>query len=306
MTTTTAAAPPAALRIFAGRYRRIRAAHPVSVLKWLRNGVLLCVFAAALLYLWVATQAGNDIDAARRTSHAVADIGLARGEAIAADTALRKVFAHEAPTLVGTGSDYINDFTAVSKYLTLAAENNAAGPGGTSGIQFAQDQLAVYLQLSENAVRDFGSGARFGLAAQTYASSINKDMISALGSLNRTEKTAFNAQRGAWPLDPGAFWWALLGPVAGMFLLILVTAHVLARHFRRHVSRWLWAALLATAATTITVGVLNSSDGQHLPADPWAGHPATLTCALLLFLQAAVLAYIAYRPQLAEYRFESS
>lgn len=97
--------------------------------------MLLCVFAAALLYLWVATQAGNDIDAARRTSQAVADIGLARGEAIAADTALRKVFAHEAPTLVGTGSDYIDDFTAVSKYLTLAAENNAAGPRGTSGIE---------------------------------------------------------------------------------------------------------------------------------------------------------------------------
>jgi len=64
--TTDAVARHAGPRIFASRYRRLRAAHPVSVLRWLRNGVLLCVLAAALLYLWVATQAGNDIGAATR------------------------------------------------------------------------------------------------------------------------------------------------------------------------------------------------------------------------------------------------
>lgn len=303
---TNAEVAQAAPQIFAGRYRWLRTAHPVSVLRWLRNSVLLCVLATALLYLWVATAASNDIDAARRTSQAIADIGHAHREVNAADAALQGVVRHEGVTLVGTGSQYTDYITEVSKYLTLAAENNAAGQSGTSGIQFAQDQLAVYLQLSENALRDYDIRKQFGLAALNYASSSNGDLVFALGSLRKTENITFHAQRGAWPLDPWVFWWALLGPVVGMLLLIMATAHVLAIHFRRHVSRWLWGSLLVTAITAITVGIFNSSDEQHLSADPRAGHPATLTCALLLFLQAAVLAYFAYRPRLAEYRFESS
>lgn len=296
----------AATRIFADRYRRLRAAHPVSVLAWLRNSVLLCVFAAALLYLWVAAQASNDINAARRTSQAVTDIRHASSAAQHASTALNNVFRKEDVTLTGTGSVYVDDITEVSKYLTLAAEDNAAGQEGTSSIQFAQDQLATYLQLSENAVLDYGAGRHFGLAAKGYASSSEGDMIFALGNLKTTEATAFGAQRGAWPLDPGAFWWALLGPVVGMLLLTVATVRVLARYFRRHVSRWLWGSLLVTTATAVTVGVFNWSDEQHLSTDPWAGHPAVLTGALLLFLLAAVLAHLAYRPRLAEYRFESS
>ena len=81
---------------------------------------------------------------------------------------------------------------------------------------------------------------------------------------------------------------------------------MLARYFRRHLSRWLWVSLLVTVATAVVVGVLNLSEEQRLSQDPRAGQPATLTFALLLFLLAAVLAYLAYRPQLAEYRFESS
>lgn len=304
--TTSAATRHVAPPIFAGRYRRLRTAHPVSVLRWLRNTVLLCVLAAALLYLWVATQAGDDIDAASRTRQAVADIGQASSAARLADKALRTVFYQEDVTLVGTGSQYVDHITAVSKYLTLAAGNNAAGAGGTSGIQFAQDQLAAYLQLSENAVRDYGASRQFGQVAETYASQSNQEMASALSSLQGTENNALKAQLGAWPLDPRAFWLALLGPVVGMLLLVGATAHVLARYFRRHVSRWLWCSLLVTAATTVTVGLFNASDEQHLSPNPWAGHPVTLTCALLLFLQAAVLAYLAYRPRLAEYRFESS
>lgn len=304
--TASATAGHAASRIFIGRYRRLRAAHPVSVLGWLRNTVLLCVLAAALLYLWVATQAGNDIGAARRTNLAVSDIMHAETAATHANNALRGVFMREDPTLIGTGSAYVDDISEVSKDLTLAAEDNAAGQEGTSSIQFVQDQLATYLQLSESAVLDYGAGQHFGQVAEGYASDSEKDMKVALGSLEKTEETALGAQRGAWPLDPGAFWWALLGPVIGMLLLIVATTHVLARYFRRHVSRWLWSSLLVTAATAVIAGVFNTSDERHLSPDPWAGHPATLTCALLLFLLAAVLAYLAYRPRLAEYRFESS
>jgi hypothetical protein len=56
----------------------------------------------------------------------------------------------------------------------------------------------------------------------------------------------------------------------------------------------------------ITVGFLNWHDEQYLVADQRAGHPVTLSAALLLLLAAAVLAYLAYRPRLAEYRFRPS
>lgn len=304
--TVNAVARHAAPRVFADRYGRLRAAHPVSVLRWLRNGVLLCVLAAAFLYLWVATQAGNDIGAASRTGQAVTDIRHAEGDAHKADADLQRVFTHEDVTLTGTGSDYVNEVSKVSKDLTLAAEDNAAGQKGADLIQYVQDELLNYLQLSENAVLDYSASMRFGQAAEGYASSIDTDMGTTLGNLITDENMALGAQRGVWPLDPGVFWWALLGPVMGMLLLIVATAYVLARYFRRHVSRWLWVSLLVTAATAVTVGGFNWNDERHLSADPWAGHPATLAFALLLFLLAAVLAHLAYRPRLAEYRFESA
>jgi hypothetical protein len=304
--TADAAVRPAALRIFARRYRRLRTAHPVIVLEWLRNSVLVCVLAAASLYLWVATQASNDIGAAGRTAQAVADIGKASTAAKDADRALGTEFKTEDVTLTGTGGAYVDDLTAVDKDLTLAAEDNAAGPEGTEGIQFVQDELATYLQLSENAVLAYGAGKRFGQIMESNASGSDQDIGTALVALRSTEATALRAQRGAWPLDPAAFWWALLGPVAGILLLTVATAQVLARHFRRHVSRWLWGSLLVTAATVVIVGVFNWNDERHLSADPWAGHPATLTAALVLFFLAAVLAQLAYHPRLAEYRFESS
>jgi hypothetical protein len=303
---TVNAAARHAPRVVADRYRRLRTAHPVSVLRWLRNGVLLCVLAGALLYLWVATQAGNDIGAARRTSQAVMYIGKARTATLDAGTALEYAFTKEDVTLTGTGSGYVDDINEVSKDLTLAAEGNAAGQEGTNSIQYVQAQLQTYLSLSENAVLDYSAGMPFGLAAEKYTSPTDEDIQMTLVGLKSNEMSALDAQRGAWPLDPGTFWWALLGPVIVMVLLTMATAHLLARYFRRHVSRSLWGSLLVTAATAVTAGVFNWSDERHLSADPWAGHPATLTCALLLFLLAAVLAYLAYRPRLAEYRFESS
>jgi hypothetical protein len=299
----------AASRVVADRYRLLRTTHPVSVLRWLRNGVLLCVLAAALLYLWVATAAGSDIGTANQTRQAIMDIKSADRAAMSADTALDTALTTEDVTLTGAGSLYVNDIDEVSKYLTLAAEGNAAGQEGTSGIQYVQDDLQIYLSLSENAVTDYAvpvGRRRLARAAEKYASSSNGDLTSVLKNLEVTEQAAFGGQCGAWPLDPVVFWWVLLGPVIGQVLLTMATAHVLARHFRRHLSRWLWGSLLMATATVVTVGFFNWNDERHLSADPWAGHPATMVSALLLFLLAAVLAHLAYRPRLAEYRFESS
>jgi hypothetical protein len=301
--TTHAAEQRTAPQIFAGQYRRLRSAHPVTVLRWLQNGVLLGVAAAALLYLWVAVQAGSDIAAARQTQKAIAGIGKAGNAVTDAGNALDHAFVHEDVTLVGTGSDFANQITQVNKYLTLAAEGNAAGAEGTGDIQYVQNQLASYLQLSETAVRDYDHGTALGQAGQQYAAGAESDVKSAIDELRQTEQTALDAQRRAWALDPGTFWWALLGPVIGMLLLVAATANVVARHFRRHVSPWLWGSLLITAATIVTAGSFNAADGRSLAGDPWAGHPATMAVVLPLLLAAAMLAQLAYRPRLAEYRF---
>jgi hypothetical protein len=188
----------------------------------------------------------------------------------------------------------------------LAAQDNGAGTKGTSGIQYVTNQLTSYQRLSENAVTDYVQSTGLGKAGQSYANGGNTNVVLAIDDLKGTEQSALSAQRRAWALNPWTFWWALLGPVLAMLALTVATANVLASHFRRHVSPWLWGSLLITALTVITVGALNTADAQSLSADPWAGHPATMTVALLLLLTAAVLAGLAYRPRLAEYRFEPS
>jgi hypothetical protein len=273
------------------------------VLRWLRNGVLLGVAAAAVLYLWVAIQADSDIAAARQTKQAIMNIGKA-GQAVKdAGKKLDHAFLYDV-TLVGTGPDFVNQITQVNKDLALAAEGNAAGAEGTRDIQYVQNQLASYLQLSETAVRDYALGTPLGQAGRKYAMGAEEDVQLAITGLTSTEQTALDAQRRAWTLDPETFWWALLGPAIGMLLLVAATANIVTRHFRRHVSRWLWGSLLITAATMVIAGFFNSADARSLSAGPWAGHPATMAVALLLLLAAAVLAQLAYRPRLAEYRFQ--
>lgn len=291
--------------LVAVQYRRLRAAHPVYVLEWLRNAMLLVIAAAALLYLLVAIQASSDIGTAIRTGQAVRDISSASRAVTAAGSALADTLSTEDVKLTGTGSDYVNDISTMNRDLALAAENNGAGTYGTVEIQFAQGQLETYLQLSENAVSDEGLALQLGMAGEAYAQSGGKALTMALADLDKAEQTALREQRGAWPINPAAFWWVLLGPVIVMLILGGATTRLLARHFRRHVSPWLWASLLTVTATAVTAGFLNLHDERVLSQDPLAGHPVTLACALLLFLAAAVMAYLAYRRRLADYRFQA-
>src|SRR5260221_14345582 len=110
--------------------------HPVTVLRWLRNGVLLCTAAAALLYLWVAIQARHEIAAVHRTQQAIVDITRASSTAGSAHSALQAAVRHEDVRLTGPGGGYVNDIAQKTKDLTLATEDNAAGTVGTSQIQY--------------------------------------------------------------------------------------------------------------------------------------------------------------------------
>jgi hypothetical protein len=299
--------------------------HPVTVLRGLRNGMLLSIVAAALLYLWVAVEARHDIAAVHRTQQAIGSIQEAGTEAVQAQAALKAVVQKEDPALTGTGTVYVNDITQVSKEITFAAEYNSAGAAGTSQIQYVSGELETYLELSENTVLDYSLGKSFGSAAEAYAQVGEQHLTEALGvvptcqqlasakllgsvppGLAATEMNAECAQLTAWPLDPGTFWWILLGPVIVMMLLVMATAYVLARHFRRHIEAWLWGALLTAAATSITVGAFNVLDERHLSGSQLAGNAVAITVVLLIFAGVCAQTYLAYHDRLAEYKLRSS
>ena len=83
---------------------RLRAIHPIMVLRWLRAGVLAMVAVTALLYLVVSAAADDQIADARRTQRSIADIAGARAAAEGAKVALEKAFDTANVRLVGTES----------------------------------------------------------------------------------------------------------------------------------------------------------------------------------------------------------
>jgi len=296
----------ATLRLIAKGYRCLRPDHRIYVLRWLRNGILFGIATVALLYLLVAIQASSDIGTAIRTQQAVTETGTARTAVTNAGKELASTLGSEDVQLTGTGSGYGSDITEAGGDLALVAENNGAGAAGTHDILYAEGNLDDYFQESQTAASNALSGA-----SEIYALSGENDLETALNDLSGMEEAALRGQRDEWPIDPAAFWWALLGPIIVVLILAAATACLVARRFRRHVSSpWLWGwlsgSLLTAMATAVTAGFLNLDDELTLNPDPLAGHPVTQACAMLLFLAAAVMAHLAYRRVLADYRLRSS
>src|SRR5262249_52490488 len=138
-------------------YRSLRGTHPARALRWLRNGVLAAVAAAALLYLLVAIEARHQITAAKRAEQAISYISKASKAAFDAQASLSNAFELEDVTLIGTGAAFADDTAQVNTDVTLAAESNVAGAEGRTQIQFVQGQLTTCIQLAETAVHDYGS-----------------------------------------------------------------------------------------------------------------------------------------------------
>jgi hypothetical protein len=289
--------------------RGIRVAHPVTVLRWLRNGVFLGVAAATLTYLWVALAARQDIASVSRTDQVVHSIAKASADAGSAQAALVYALDHGGAAPPATGSADASDSSSYTAWILDASGDLALtaqdtfGPKETADFQPISEDLAVYLELSDTAVTAYDSSSASGRLPAAIAAEQETYVQSALVSLRADERETLRVQRDAWPLEPAVFWWVLLGPVIAIVLLVAATTRVLASHFRRRPSRWLWVALTTTAATTLTMGLFATSDEQSLSANPWTGHPATITVALLLYAAAAVAVYFAYRARLVEYRF---
>ncbi|SDN75235.1 hypothetical protein SAMN04487981_106400 [Streptomyces sp. cf386] len=275
--------------------------HPIVVLRWLRAGVLGMVAVTALLYLVVADRAGEQMAAADRTREAIRDLGEARESAVAAKDELEKAdAATDEVDLIGTGTSFANATTRVSTLLTSATEGNAAGEQGLHHIQFVQGQLTTSVQLANGP-----QGPRTALPS--LEDGPEKDdrgrdvrftggLIESLEDLREIEVLALDEQlRSRW-LDPYLLWPVLIGPVVVMLLLAGTTGFVVARHFRQYPSPALGLALLATAS----VALIACGD-PLLPGRGWV-----MAIALPLLLAAGALAYLAYRPRIAEYRFPHS
>lgn len=291
---------PARLKGLSRRTRR--APHPIVVLRWLRAGVLGMVAVTALLYLVVADRAGEQMASADRTREAIRHLGEAREAAVDATTELRK--AADATIgevdLIGTGTGFAIATTRVSTHLTSATEGNAAGEQGLHHIQFVQGQLTTSLQLANGP-----QGARAALPsleggpekdAEGKDVRFTGGLIESLEDLREIETLALDEQlRSRW-LAPYLLWPLLIGPVVVMLLLAGTTGFVVARHFRQYPSPALGLALLATAS----VALIACGD-PLLPGRGWV-----MAIALPLLLAAGALAYLAYRPRIAEYRFPHS
>jgi hypothetical protein len=310
------------------------------VLRRLRAGVLATVAATAVLYPVVAAEAGHRIAAARHTDRAIGDIAKAQRAAPEAYRALLEVFVSGQVSLIGTGTEFANETAGINTDLTSAAEGNAAGRLGLTRIQFVQGQLQTCVRQADSAVRDYarvtqvqgtaGTGTTTGATrytasdasarrqlVQSALDALSHDeerydgrpipgtggLIQTLGDLRTLEEDALTRQRHSPWLDPAYVWPLLVGPAFLMLLLVAATGRVLARHFRRPLSPGLVAALLSATTAGVAGAVLVGLDAHRLAAHPRAVHPVTVTLALALPAAAAVLAYLAYRPRLAEYRF---
>jgi hypothetical protein len=280
--------------------------------------VLGTVAVMAGVYLVVSLQAGAQIAAAKHTHDAVREIGAARVQAEEADEALEKAAATGEVDLIGTGSSFANATARVSILVTSAAEGNAAGTRGLNHIQFVQGQLTTAVQRANVAVRDYAHGDQAGMDAARDALTDEREtyhehevpftggLIASLDDLRAMEQEALDHQLESRWLNPASTWALLIAPVAVMLVLVCATGYVVVRHFRRYPGPHLLLALPATAAVGITTGVLCRIDARRLPGQPLTNHPGVIATALTLLAAAGVLAYLAYRPRLAEYRFPRS
>jgi hypothetical protein len=291
---------------------RPRAPHPIVVLRWLRAGVLGIVALTALLYLVVANRAGEQVAAAQRTAKAIEEIDAAYDEAGKAGEALDRAARTRAVGLIGTSAEFANATARVGNLLNSATAGNAAGEQGLHHIQFVLGQLSTVQQAGGevDSVRGV-AGTRAALEDEPERDGKDEvrftgGLIESLEDLKEIETTALDRQlRSRW-LNPELLWPLFLGPVAVMLLLVCATGRIVARHFRQYPHPALGLALLATASVAVTTCLLCRIDRSELGDPLPAGEGWVMAIALPLLLAAGVLAYLAYRPRIAEYRFPRS
>ncbi|WP_433133453.1 hypothetical protein ACQPWW_15850 [Micromonospora sp. CA-240977] len=193
-----------------------------------------------------AILASYDAQEALRNAHLAAVDNLSRGGVV----------------LGGPGVDYQRQIAAAGQYLTLVAENNAAGDEGTQDIQTIEALLVTYTGLIGQAdarFRDADLGA-LGVAALRDAASLLDDILVRLEMLRGKQLLALDDQvDNPWTNKLTAVVWLL--PLVVLGVLLVRTQAYLTRRFRRTVNAPL---LLATAAV---VGMMALTALSLLSAD---------------------------------------
>ncbi len=189
-----------------------------------------------------------DTQHALRSAHAAAVRNLASGGTV----------------LGGPGVEYQRQIAGAGQYLTLVAENNAAGDGGTLDIQTIEALLVTYTGLIGQAdarYRDADLRA-LGAAALRDASSLLDDILALLDTLRQKQSAVLDQQVDAgWTQRFAPLFW--LFPLLVLGALLVLAQGYLSRRFRRTVNL---ALLLATVATVgmLALTSLSLRAGGHL------------------------------------------
>ena len=294
--------------------------HPARWLRWLRNGMLIMALVAWALCGLVTREARHDVATATGNgTQAIAQIEGARAE-LSKDVTATNGFTGDV-ALTGVGTSFSDPLTAANQELIAAFADNAAGPRTASELAFDELQLTTYRDQVQQALTDFTINGESMLATAEigYATTIEGQIQSDLGSRLSDERVAVSADLSSPWLGPGDVWWLLLAPFLVMLLLAAATSYVMWHGFRRLLSGRLIVAVAATLALVIAMASLNVHDGGQaktfvatkasLPvpnatdtsfAVSW---PALAAWAVLTVV-ILFLVYTAYRPRLDEYRYQ--
>ncbi|MFE6868998.1 hypothetical protein ACFVFS_20890 [Kitasatospora sp. NPDC057692] len=166
--------------------------------------------------------------------------------------------------LGGLGDRYRNDIAAINQNLAELAGYNAAGPAAAGDLQVIEGLVVDYNAEIEQAAADYQQTGELAhaLPALWYAGLEYQEISGRLDRLRQEEKAALTDRRDSVWLA-GAADLLFLVPFALVLALFAWTQLVLRRRFRRRVSPWLAAAVLALTATALWCGQsLHGSDGR--------------------------------------------
>ncbi|WP_343446667.1 hypothetical protein [Micromonospora schwarzwaldensis] len=149
--------------------------------------------------------------------------------------------------LGGPGVEYQRQIAGAGQYLTLVAENNAAGDDGTRDIQTVEALLVTYTGLIEQADARYREADlhTLGAVALRDAASLLNDIMGLLDTLRGKQLAVLDQQVDTGWSDPvTALAW--LVPLVVLGVLLVLAQGYLSRRFRR---TWNLPLLLATVAT---------------------------------------------------------
>ncbi|MEV1320521.1 hypothetical protein AB0J14_31105 [Micromonospora arborensis] len=211
---------------------------------WLLGITAVTLASSLAVFLGVA---GNADVAADRSVPAILASYDAQDALRNAHLAAVRNLAEGGEVLGGPGVDYQRQIAGAGQYLTLLAENNAAGDEGTQAIQTIEALLVTYTGLIGQAdarYRDAGLRA-LGVAALRDAASMLDDILFRLERLRVMQLRAMDDQvNNVWTNKLTAAVWLL--PLVGLGVLLIRTQVYLTRRFRRTMNVPLLVATVAT------------------------------------------------------------